>query len=158
MTAVAWSVVPYLLQSRISEVPMLGLLYGILIPLTVTCIGYIAALPACMLTVACGAVPLVVFMLLQHTVVLGVMALATTMCVTTLLARAATGHRILLQALIAKRDNALLVLELQSYRQALETENAPLGSSLLDAARAATRDALTGLFNRRHIDGYAQPL
>jgi len=157
-TALAWSAVPYLLQQHVSEAALFGLLYGILIPLTVTCIGYIAALPACMLTVVCGAVPLVFFMLLQHTVVLGVMALATTMCVTTLLARAATGHRILLQALIAKRDNALLVLELQSYRQALETENATLGSSLLDAARAANRDALTGLFNRRHIDGFAQPL
>jgi diguanylate cyclase (GGDEF)-like protein len=157
-TALAWSAVPYLLQQSVSDAPLFGILYGILIPLTVTCIGYIAALPACMLTVLCGAVPLVVFMLLQHTLVLGVMGLATTMCVATLLARAATGHRILLQALTAQRDNALLVQELQRYRHALETENATLGSSLLDAARAANRDPLTGLFNRRHINGFAQPL
>ena len=157
-TAIAWSLVPYLLKRYISEAPLFGILYGILIPLTVTCIGYIAALPACMLTVVCGALPLVAFMLLQQTLVLGVMALATTMCVTTLLARAATGHRILLQALIAHRDNTLLVQELQRYRHALEAENATLGSSLLDAARAANRDALTGLYNRRHIDGFARPL
>ena len=157
-TAVAWSAVPYLLQQRISEAPLFGILYGILIPLTVTCIGYIAALPACILTVVCGAVPLVVFMLLQQTLVLGVMGLATTMCVSTLLARAATGHRTLVQALVAQRENALLVQELQRYRQALETENATLDSSLRDAAWAATRDPLTGLFNRRHIFAFAQPL
>jgi len=157
-TALAWSAVPYLLQQRISEAPLFGILYGILIPLTVTCIGYIAALPACMLTVVCGAVPLVVFMLLQQTVVLGVMGLATTMCVATLLARAATGHGTLVAALVAQRDNALLVQELQTYRHALETENATLGNSLLDAARAANRDPLTGLFNRRHIEAFARPL
>jgi diguanylate cyclase (GGDEF)-like protein len=157
-TAVAWSVAPYLLQPRISEVPLLGILYGILIPLTVTCIGYIAALPACLLTVICGAVPLVVFMLLQQTLVLGVMGLATTMCVATLLSRAAAGHHTLLQALVARRDNALLVHELQHYRDALETENASLDNSLRDAAWAANRDPLTGLPNRRHLSAFAQPL
>ena len=157
-TALAWSAVPYLLRQRISEAPLFGILYGILIPLTVTCIGYIAALPACMLTVVCGAVPLVVFMLLQQTLVLGLMGLATTMCMATLLARAATGHHTLVQALVAQRDNALLVQELQGYRLALETENAALGSSLREAALAADRDPLTGHFNRRHIHGFAQPL
>ena len=158
VTALVWGVSPYLLQDHIGDANLYGILYGALIPLTVTCIGYIAALPACMLTVVCGAVPLVLFMLLQHSVVLAVMALATTMCVTTLLARAAYGHATLLRALVAERKNALLVRELEGYRSALETENATLDSSLRDAAWAATRDPLTGLFNRRHIQAFVQPL
>ncbi|MEP6874902.1 MAG: diguanylate cyclase [Burkholderiales bacterium] len=157
-TPLAWSAAPYLLQPYIAEPNLYGILYGALIPLTVTCIGYIAALPICILAVACGAVPLVVFMLLQHGVVPSVMALATTMCITTLLARAAHGHGTLLRALVAERKNALLVRELEGFRKALETENATLDSSLRDAAWAATRDPLTGLFNRRHLDGVVQPL
>ena len=157
-TPLAWSAAPYLLQSHISEPNLYGILYGALIPLTVTCIGYIAALPVCILAVVCGAVPLVVFLLLQQEVVPAVMALATTMCVTTLLARAAQGHGTLLRALVAERKNAMLVHELEGFRRALETENATLDSSLRDAAWAATRDPLTGLFNRRHLQSVVQPL
>ena len=157
-TALAWSAAPYLLQPYIAEPNLYGILYGALIPLTVTCIGYIAALPICILAVACGAVPLVVFMLWQQTVVLGVMGVATAMCILTLLARAASGHDTLLRALIAERRNALLVRELEGYRSALETENATLDSSLRDAAWAAVRDPLTGLFNRRHIQAFVRPL
>ena len=157
-TAIVWSVTPYLLQHQVGEAGLYGMLYGALIPLTVTSIGYIAALPACILTVVCGALPLVVFMLLQQAVVPAVMALATVMCVSTLLARAASGHRTLVRALVAERENALLVQELVRYRRVLETENATLDSSLRDAARAADRDALTGLFNRRHVHALAQPL
>ena len=157
-TPLAWSAAPYLLQPYVAETNLYGILYGVLIPLTVTCIGYIAALPVCILAVVCGAVPLVVFMLLQHEVVPTVMALATTMCVMTLLARAAQGHGTLLRALVAERKNALLVRELEGFRSALETENATLDSSLRDAAWAATRDPLTGLFNRRHLQSVVQPL
>ncbi len=157
-TPLAWGAAPYLLQSHIAEANLYGVLYGVLIPLTVTCIGYISALPACILAVVCGAVPLVVFMLLQQAVVPAVMALATTMCVMTLLARAAQGHDTLLRALVAERKNALLVRELEGYRRALETENATLDSSLRDAAWAATRDPLTGLFNRRHLQALVEPL
>ncbi|MEP7299413.1 MAG: GGDEF domain-containing protein, partial [Burkholderiales bacterium] len=157
-TAIVWSVTPYLLQHQVGEAALYGLMYGALIPVTVTSIGYIAALPACILTVVCGTVPLVLFMLLQQALVPAVMALATVMCVSTLLARAASGHRTLVRALVAERENALLVQELTHYRRALETENATLDSSLRDAARAADRDMLTGLFNRRHVHALAQPL
>ena len=157
-TPLAWAAAPYLLRDHIAEANLHGILYGALIPLTVVCIGYIAALPICILTVVCGAVPLVVFKLWQQTVVLGVMGVATAMCILTLLARAASGHDTLLRALIAERRNALLVRELEGYRSALETENATLDSSLRDAAWAAVRDPLTGLFNRRHIQAFVRPL
>ena len=157
-TALSWSAAPYLLQGHVSDVGLQGVLYGALIPIAVTAIGYIAALPACAVALVAGAVPLTVFMLLQQTPVLVVMGIGTVMCVATLLARAATGHGLVLQALAAEQENVALVQELRIYREALETENANLGSSLLAAARAASSDPLTGLFNRRHIHAFANQL
>jgi diguanylate cyclase (GGDEF)-like protein len=157
-TAVVWGAAPFMLLHHIPDLNLFGILYGALIPLAVICIGYIAALPAALLAVGAGALPLVVFMLLQQTLVLTVMGVATVMFAATMLARAATNHVTLLRALVAERDNAQLVLELQVYRASLETENAALGNSLRDASQAANHDPLTGLFNRRHLDAMAASL
>ena len=157
-TALVWGSAPFLLVHRIPDVNLFGILYGALIPLAVICIGYIAALPAALLAVAAGTLPLVIFMLLQQTLVLTVMAVATVMFAATMLARAATNHVTLVRALVAERDNAQLVFELQAYRASLETENAALGNSLRDASQAASRDPLTGLYNRRHLDAMAPTL
>ena len=157
-TAVVWGVTPFLLLHEIPDVNLFGILYGALIPIAVVCIGYIAALPAAVLAVACGTLPLVVFMWAQQTLVLAVMGVATTMFAVTMLARAAANHATLLRALVAERDNAKLVHELQGFRASLESENATLGTSLRHASEAANHDALTGLFNRRHLDVLGQSL
>jgi diguanylate cyclase (GGDEF)-like protein len=87
-----------------------------------------------------------------------VLAVGTLSCTVALLMRVISSHGTLLQALAAERQNAALVQELQTYRHALETENATLDSSLRAAARAANRDPLTGLFNRRHVIAFADSL
>jgi diguanylate cyclase (GGDEF)-like protein len=137
---------------------MFSVEYAAFISIAMLGITYIAALPTCLVLVASSAVPLMVFLCMQNVFVLDVLALGTLTCTIALLLRVNSGHGTLLQALAAERQNALLVSELQGYRRALETENATLDHSLRAAARAAHRDPLTGLFNRRHIVEFALPI
>ena len=156
--SLCWGLAPYALQDLIGPFNLYAVIYGAFIALAVLSVSYLSALPASVLFVAVSVSPLIVFMFLQGTRVFVVMAVATIMCGFVLIARLRVAHATLLQALAAERENALLVEELQSYRRALETENASLGTSLRDASHAASHDALTGLFNRRHLVSVVYPL
>ena len=153
-----WGIAPLVLAPWVSALNLYGITYAAFISIALMGITYIAALPTAFVLVGCIVVPLLLFFALQGTLVLGMLALGTLLCALSLLQRVAAGHRTLLQALEAERENAALVQELQQYRRRLETENASLDSSLRAAASAATRDPLTGLFNRRHIAAFAAPL
>ena len=158
LTVLGWGVMPFAFAGVISPTHMAIVIYGGLIALTVMAVSFIAALPACAAALAFTAVPLVTFMASRGTYVGAMMALATIMFAVTLQARLRVSHRTLLEALGAQRENAALVKELEGYRHQLERENAVLGDSLRDASLAATRDPLTGLFNRRYLASYVQPL
>jgi diguanylate cyclase (GGDEF)-like protein len=153
-----WGFAPFLLQGWVSQLNLFGAVYSAFVAIALLGISYIAALPATLVLVGASVIPLATFMFLQGSLMLAVLAVGTLLCTCALLLRVNSGHSTLLQALASERQNAALVLELQSYRKALETENASLGDSLVAAARAADRDPLTGLFNRRHIVAFAQPL
>jgi diguanylate cyclase (GGDEF)-like protein len=154
----AWGVAPIALAPWLAPLNLFCTVYAAFVATSLLAITYIAALPASVVLVAASVTPLIVFMLLQGQAVLLVLALGTLICSIALLSRVASVHGTLLQALASERQNAALVQELQIYRRVLESENATLGSSLRDAARAANRDPLTGLFNRRHVHAYAAPL
>ncbi len=154
----SWSFAPFALDGQISAANLSGVLYGALAVVAVLSVSYHSALPATVVLITASFVPLVLFMALQGTLLSGVLAAATAMCVATLLTRVFTGHRTLLRAFAAEQANAQLVRQLQGDGQRLQSENALLGSSLRDARHAASRDPLTGLFNRRHLDAYAAPL
>lgn len=134
------------------------MVYAAFVATALLAITYIAALPASVVMVAASALPLVGFMAWEGPGVMVVLAFGTLVCAVALQLRVFSIHDTLLQALAAERQNAALVQELQGYRRTLETENATLDSSLRAAASAATRDPLTGLFNRRHIGAFAEPL
>jgi diguanylate cyclase (GGDEF)-like protein len=153
-----WGCAPFFLKEWISPFNLFGTVYSAAVAMALLSISYTAALPASVVLVAAGVLPLITFMLLQGSFVLDVLALGTLLCTWSLLLRVNSAHSTLLQALAAERQNAALVQELLNYRRALETENATLGSSLMAAASAANRDPLTGLFNRRHITEFARPL
>jgi diguanylate cyclase (GGDEF)-like protein len=153
-----WGAAPLLLQTWISPFNLFCAMYAAFVATALLAITYIAALPASLVLVGASVVPLVAFMLLQGSFVLGALAVGTLICAVAMLMRVNSAHGTLLQALAAERQNAALVHELQTYRRALETENATLDSSLRAAAQAANRDPLTGLFNRRHIAAFAEPL
>ena len=158
LTVLGWGVMPFAFAGIIAPPNMAVVIYGGLIALTVMAVSFIAALPACAAALSCTAVPLVVFMASRGTSVGATMALATIMFAVTLQSRLRVSHRTLLEALGAQRENSMLVKELEGYRHQLERENAVLGDSLRDASLAATRDPLTGLFNRRYLANYVQPL
>ncbi len=153
-----WGLAPYALEGVIGPFNLYAVIYGAFIALAVLSVSYLSAYPASVLFVLVSVSPLILFMFLQGTREFIVMAVATIMCGFVLVARLKVAHTTLLQALAAERENALLVEELQSYRRALETENASLGTSLRDASHAATHDPLTGLFNRRHLVSVVYPL
>ncbi len=153
-----WGAAPFVLQPWLSEPALFCVIYAAFISISLLAITYIAALPAGVLLVMTSALPLVTFLALQASFVLGVLAFGTLVCTMALLTRLASSHDTLLQALAAERENAALVQELESCRRALESENASLDSSLRAAAHAANRDPLTGLYNRRHIASFAAPL
>jgi diguanylate cyclase (GGDEF)-like protein len=154
----SWSFAPFALDGQISAANLSGVLYSALAVVAVLSVSYHSALPATVVLITASFVPLVLFMALQGTLLSGVLAAATAMCVATLLARVFTGHSTLLRAFAAEQANAQLVRQLQGDGQRLQSENALLDSSLRDARHAASRDPLTGLFNRRHLDAYAAPL
>ncbi len=154
----SWSFAPFLLQGHVSAPNLAGVLYVALTVIAVLSVSYHSALPATVVLITTSVVPLLVFIGLQGTLLAGVLGLATVMGVGALLTRVLAGHGTLLRALAAERENALLVRELQGDGQRLERENEQLGSSLRDARQAASRDPLTGLFNRRHLDAFAAPL
>jgi diguanylate cyclase (GGDEF)-like protein len=153
-----WAATPFLLEPVIAAASLAVVIYAEVIMLAVLAVSFIPALPASALATLLTVGPLVAFLLHQGTLVAGMMALGTLMFAAALQSRVRAAHRTLLQALAAERDNALLVKELEGYRRRLETENAALGSSLRDASFAASRDALTGLYNRRHLAELAKPL
>jgi len=153
-----WGVAPLVLGPWVSPLSLYCATYAAFVSIALLSITYIAALPAAFVLVGCSVLPLLAFFGLQGALVLVVLALGTLLCSVALLQRVASSHGTLLQALEAEHQNAMLVQELQQYRHALETENASLDSSLRAAARAANRDPLTGLFNRRHIAAFAEPL
>ena len=153
-----WGAAPFVLQPWLSEPALFCVIYAAFISISLLAITYIAALPAGVLLVMTSALPLVTFLALQASFVLGVLAFGTLVCTMALLMRLASSHDTLLQALASERENAALVQELESCRRALESENASLDSSLRAAAHAANRDPLTGLYNRRHIASFAAPL
>lgn len=153
-----WGVAPLVFAPWVSALNLYCVTYAAFISIALLGITYIAALPAAFVLVGCSVVPLLLFFGMQGVPVLGVLALGTLLCSVSLLQRVASSHGTLLQALEAERENAALVQELQQYRHALETRNASLDSSLRAAASAATRDPLTGLFNRRHVGAFAEPL
>jgi diguanylate cyclase (GGDEF)-like protein len=154
----AWGMAPWVLAGHVSDLNLFGALYAAFVASSLLAVTYYSALPASAVLVACGVLPLVGFMAVQGSLLMGALALGTLVCAASLLQRVASGHATLLQALAAERENAALVRELEGYKRQLESENAALGHSLRDASQAATRDALTGLFNRRHITAFAQPL
>ncbi len=156
--SLCWGLAPYALEGVIAPFNLYAVIYGAFIALAVLSVSYLSAFPASVLFVLISVSPLILFMFLQGTREFIVMAVATIMCGFVLVARLRVAHATLLQALAAERENALLVEELQSYRRALETENASLGTSLRDASHAATHDPLTGLFNRRHLVSVVYPL
>jgi diguanylate cyclase (GGDEF)-like protein len=153
-----WGVAPIFLQAWVSPFNLFCTIYAAFVATALLAITYVAALPASLVLVGVSVVPLVAFMLLHGSLTLAVLAVGTLICTLAMLMRVNSAHGTLLQALAAERQNAALVQELQTYRRTLETENATLDSSLRAAARAANRDALTGLFNRRHITAFAEPL
>ena len=153
-----WGLAPAVLHPWVSPLGQYCIVFAAFVATSLLAITYIAALPASVLMVGASALPLVAFMALQGPLVMVVLAFGTLVCVVALQLRVFSIHGTLLQALAAERENAELVQELQRYRHALETENATLDHSLRAAAQAATRDPLTGLFNRRHIDAFAQSL
>ena len=153
-----WGVAPLLLQAWISPFNLFCVMYAAFVATALLAITYIAALPASLVLVGVSVAPLIAFMLMQNSLVLVALAVGTLICALAMLLRVNTAHGTLLQALASERQNAVLVQELQTYRRALETENATLDSSLRAAASAANRDALTGLFNRRHVTAFAEPL
>jgi diguanylate cyclase (GGDEF)-like protein len=153
-----WAATPFLLEAHISAPSLSVVIYAEVIMLAVLAVSFIPALPASVLATLFTVGPLVAFMLHQGTPVAAMMALGTLMFAAALQMRVRVAHRTLLQALAAERENAMLVSELEGYRRRLETENAALGSSLRDASFAASRDALTGLFNRRHLAELGKPL
>ena len=153
-----WGVAPLFLQPWVSQLNLYCVMYAAFVATALLAISYIAALPAGCVLVAASVLPLLSVVLTQNVFVLQVLAFGMTLCTFALVSRVASSHGTLLQALASERRNAELVNELQHYRHALETENATLDSSLRAAARAANRDALTGLYNRRHLAAYARPL
>ncbi|MES2098336.1 MAG: diguanylate cyclase [Pseudomonadota bacterium] len=153
-----WGVAPLVFAPWVSALNLYCVTYAAFVSIALLGITYIAALPAAFVLVGCSVVPLLLFFGMQGVLVLGVLALGTLLCSVALLQRVASSHGTLLQALEAERENAALVQELQQYRHTLETKNASLDSSLRAAARAANRDPLTGLFNRRHVTAFAEPL
>lgn len=154
----AWGFAPVVLAPWVSALNLYCVTYAAFIAIALLGITYIAALPAAFVLVGCSVIPLLLHFAMQGEFVFVVLALGTLMCSVALLLRVAASHGALLQALEAERENAALVQELQRYRETLETENASLDSSLRAAARAADRDPLTGLFNRRHITAFAATL
>ena len=153
-----WGIAPFVFAPWVSALNLYCVTYAAFISIALLGITYIAALPAAFVLVGCSVVPLLLFFGVQGAFVLVVLALGTLLCSVALLLRVVASHGTLLQALEAERENAALVRELQQYRHTLETENATLDSSLRAAARAADRDPLTGLFNRRHITAFSAPL
>ena len=153
-----WGVAPYALQPWLSKENLFAVEYATFISIALLGITYVAALPTAFVLVALSAVPLMALLSMQGSFVLAVLAIGTGTCTIALLLRVNSSHGILLQALAAERQNARLVDELQGYRRVLESENATLDHSLRAAARAAHRDPLTGLFNRRHIVEFARPI
>ena len=153
-----WGVAPILLQAWVSPFNLFCTIYAAFVATALLAITYVAALPASLVLVGASVAPLAAFMMLQGSLTMAVLAVGTLICTLAMLMRVNSAHGTLLQALAAERQNAALVQELQTYRRTLETENATLDSSLRAAARAANRDPLTGLFNRRHITAFAEPL
>jgi diguanylate cyclase (GGDEF)-like protein len=153
-----WGVAPIALHGWLTPLSQYCVVYAAFVATALLAITYIAALPASVVMVAASALPLVGFMAWEGPGVMVVLAFGTLLCTVALQLRVFSIHGTLLQALEAERENAALVQELQQYRHTLETRNASLDSSLRAAASAATRDPLTGLFNRRHIVAFAAPL
>ncbi len=153
-----WGIAPIVLQGHISPFNLFAVMYAAFVAIALLTITYLAALPASLVLVSASIIPLVACMALQGSMVLVVLAAGTLMCTVALLMRVNSGHGTLLQALASELQNAALVQELQGYRHRLESENASLGSSLRDASHAASRDPLTGLYNRRYLAAFAAPL
>ncbi len=154
-----WGFGPLLLSlGPVSELNLFSAIYVGLFVIALTSIGYLSALPACYATMVFSVLPLVACLAwhgTRETAVVGVLSFIGGLV---LLQRINAAHDILLGALAAEAQNAALVAELQVYRKALERENASLGSSLRDASHAASRDALTNLYNRRYFSAFAEPL
>ena len=153
-----WGAAPVLLHGWVSPMNEFAVMYGAFVAVALLAAAYVAAMPAGVVLVAFSVVPLVALMAMQGTLVFAALALGTLVCTFSLLQRVGNGHSALLQALAAERENAALAKELDGYRRQLETENAALGDSLRDASQAASRDPLTGLFNRRYLATFTQPL
>ncbi|HEY4069844.1 MAG TPA: GGDEF domain-containing protein [Burkholderiaceae bacterium] len=157
-TMLIWGTLPFWFAGQVSAANLAVVVYASLVALAVQSVSYIVALPACMVGLASTTLPLVAFMLSRDSFLDAMMALATLMYGFAFQSRLRVGHRALLEALGAQRENAMLVKELEGYRLQLEHENARLGDSLRDASLAAERDPLTGLFNRRYLASFTQPL
>ncbi|MES2992396.1 MAG: diguanylate cyclase [Pseudomonadota bacterium] len=153
-----WGLAPIALHGSISLLAQYCVVYAAFVATALLAVTYIAALPASVVLVAASVLPLVGFMAWEGPGVMVLLALGTLVCAVALQLRVFSIHGTLLSALAAERQNAVLVQELQVYRRALETENASLDSSLRAAAQAAHRDPLTGLFNRRHVTAFCEPL
>lgn len=146
-----WNAAPFALEGHISAPNLSVVIYASQLSLTVLAVSHVAAQPASLLANLFGMVALVSFYLHQGTFVSVMMAVATVTLTFAVQGRMSDNHRTLLQALAAERENAVLIQELEVFRQKLEAENQQLGLSLRDASRAASHDPLTGLFNRRHL-------
>lgn len=154
-----WGFGPLLLQlGQVSEANLFVAVYAGIVVIALTSIGYLAALPVCVVASGAGFVPVLVCLLLHRTPQASVLAAGSLICGLSLMQRIGVGHEILLSALAAQAQNESLVKELETYRSALERENASLGSSLRDASHAASRDVLTNLYNRRYLGAFAEPL
>lgn len=151
LAMVLWNSAPFALEGQIPASNLAVVVYAAQLSLTVLAVSHVAAQPASLLASLFSMVALVAFYLHQGTLMSAMMALSTVTLTFALQSRMSDNHRTLLKALAADRQNALLVKELEGLRQQLETENQLLGLSLQDASQAASRDPLTGLFNRRHL-------
>ena len=157
-TTLVWGALPFWLAGQISPANLMVVVYGALVALSVQSVSYIVALPACVVGLTTTTLPLAAFMSSRDSFIDAMTAFGTVLFAFAFQSRLRVGHRALLEALSAQRENAILVKELEGYRLQLEHENARLGDSLRDASLAADCDPLTGLYNRRYLASFTQPL
>ena len=156
--AVCWGLAPFALATWLPTASAYAVGYVCALALAIVGVSFVSALPASVAEVIVGMTPVALFFATRGTVLGGALTIATLSFGSALIGFVAIGHQSLLRALVSERKNARLLEELEQYRRLLERENAALDDSLRRASDAANRDVLTGLSNRRYIEGLAPAL